>query len=246
MEAFSRAVDDAVDGEGSLEVKQKRLIEWRLCLGQVYAINPRGFGTQQSLVAELSRAVRRFEIPQSYFDDLLKGVELDLVKSRYENFKELETYCYYVAGTIGLICNAIFGERTEHHRRYAVTLGTAFQLTNIIRDVASDYVRGRIYLPTEELGRFGLQDTDLVVPGPDPRRKALMGFQIARAREYFRKAREALGGRGPLAAEIMTAIYYKLLCTIEKEGFDAPGPGIRLPLWQRFRAAIGVWRTGCC
>ena len=242
--AFSRAVDDAVDSEGTIDIKKNRLKEWRVCLDQAYAISSAGVGVHQSLLSELARAVERYSIPKQYFLDLLTGVEQDLTVTRYATFKDLERYCYYVAGTIGLICNAIFGERTERHAKYAVMLGTAFQLTNIIRDVKQDREGGRIYLPQEDLERFGVSEAELTAGHTNEKRISLMRFQAARARGYFERAWNLmadLGGRGPLAAEIMTAIYFRLLTEIERRGFDIHQDPIRLSMALRIRLALGVW-----
>src|SRR3989338_3348687 len=142
--AFSRLVVDAVDHAVNLEKAKSELSEWKDFLDRCYESNKI---PGHPLYPEMKETIERYKISKKYFEDLLRGVEMDLTKKRYESFSELETYCYHVAGTVGLLCNQIFGRPTEAHHSYAISLGTAFQLTNIIRDVGLDLERDRVYLP---------------------------------------------------------------------------------------------------
>lgn len=228
--AFSRLVDDAVDEAKTPEEARLQIELWRrrlaCCLnGQMSQEN----SLFHPIVPELRETIRRFEVPPSYFLDLLAGVEMDLTQKRYETFAELETYCYHVAGTIGLLCNHLFGVVEERHRQYAILLGSAFQLTNILRDLGSDAKRGRLYLPLEDLKRFGLSEDDLLEkrggasgPGASGPFLELMRFEAKRAERFFEKAVETLTPRERkkvLPAEMMAAIYHRLLQRLVKENF---------------------------
>src|SRR5690606_30658856 len=158
--------------------------------------------------------VSMFALPREPFDDLIDGVAMDLSKDRYETYDELLEYCRRVASAVGLVCIAIFGSRDEAARDYAVNLGLALQMTNIVRDVGVDLARGRVYLPQEDLRRFACTEEALrrgVVTGPV---RSLLALQIARARELFGRAAMALSrtdARQLVAAEIMGAIYQDIL-----------------------------------
>lgn len=223
--AFSRLVDDAVDEAASEPKARREIALWRDRLRFCYnGAQPLSEGDARAhpLLPELADAVGRFQIPREYFFDLLTGVEMDLQKKRYETFAELETYCYHVAGTIGLLCNHLFGYPEDRARSYAVLLGKAFQLTNIVRDVGKDAKIGRIYLPREELRRFQVAESDLLQGRSGPQFLDLMAFEAARAREYFRKAEGELAvekRRKILPAEMMSAFYQSILKKIEREGF---------------------------
>ena len=190
----------------------------------------------QPLVAE-------FSLPRRPFEDLVDGVAMDVGSRRYATFDELRTYCYRVASTVGLICVAIFGCRSEQARRYAVDLGLALQLTNILRDVSVDLARGRLYIPLEDLATFACTEDDLRagLVGSVPR---LLEHQARRARDYYARARAALprGERRQLvAAEIMGAIYQAILARIERRGYDVFSSIVRVPRPQRVAIAAGTW-----
>ncbi|HEX5036440.1 MAG TPA: presqualene diphosphate synthase HpnD [bacterium] len=214
--AFSRLVDDAVD-EAADEAKARGEIAlWRRRLAACY-----GEGSiddaalSHPLLPELKQTVALFSIPRAYFDDLITGMEMDLAKKRYASFDELETYCYHVASTIGLLCNHLFGYRDEEAaHRYAVLLGKAFQLTNIIRDVGKDAKLGRIYLPKEDLDRFGVLENDVLEGRASENFRRLMGFEAERASDYFARAFAALPQakrKKIVPAEMMAAFYQSLL-----------------------------------
>lgn len=222
--AFSRLVDDAVD-EASDESKAREEISlWRkrlaACYGEGDIADP---SIAHPLLSELKRTVELFSIPRSYFDDLITGMEMDLAKKRYVDFPELETYCYHVASTIGLLCNHLFGYRDDEAAlRYAVLLGKAFQLTNIIRDVGKDAEIGRIYLPKEDLDRFGVSEDDVLNGRDSDAFKRLMSFQAERASDYFGRAFAALPAakrRKIVPAEMMAAFYSSILKKTREQNF---------------------------
>jgi phytoene synthase len=215
---FCRAVDDAVDeadeGDGA-----HRLGQWREELARLYEggepLTPEGRG--------LLPHISRFSLPRSAFEDLIAGVSMDLGRRRYRTFDDLRRYCLGVASAVGLICVEIFGYRDVRTRDYAVELGIALQLTNIIRDVAADFERGRMYLPLEDLARFGCSEDDLRAGTVTPNVRELLKFECDRARQFYRTAEGTLpkiDARRMVAARIMGAIYLELLSTIERANYD--------------------------
>ncbi|HUP39116.1 MAG TPA: squalene/phytoene synthase family protein, partial [Vicinamibacterales bacterium] len=215
---FCRAVDDAVDEPGERD-PASALAQWREEIARVYgrqeAMTPQGRRLAPFIVA--------FSLPRSAFEDLIDGVAMDLQRSRYATFEELRQYCLRVASAVGLICVEIFGYRDVQTRDYAIDLGIALQLTNIIRDVAPDLERGRVYIPTEDLQRFACTENDLRAGVVNDRVRQLLAFQVDRARRFYRKAEAALPHRDErrmVAARIMGAIYSDLLRSIERAGYD--------------------------
>ena len=178
---------------------------------------------------------------------------LDAAPRRYRTFADLEPYCHRVASSVGLICAQIFGYTESGVLHYARDLGVALQLTNILRDVAVDFRRDRVYLPHDELERFGCSEHDLQAEVEHagngvrmPVVRDLLAFQAARARAYFASAAQALptvDAKRFVAAEIMRAIYFDLLQRIEDAGFDVFTSVIRVPRPRQARLAFGVWRT---
>ena len=188
----------------------------------------------------------RFQIPRQPFEDLILGLEMDLEGRRYNTFEELELYCYRVASTIGLISIEIFGYRNPSAREYAVNLGKALQLVNIIRDIESDARRGRIYLPKEDLDRFGLRPGEIFEARYGDPFIELMQCESDRAQEFFSRARKALAAedrRSMLAAEIMGAIYWRLLGRIRSRRYNVFGERVRVSrpvkLWTALSAFLG-------
>ena len=238
---FCRAVDDAVDdpAEASPEAVGRALAFWRAEVARVFE-GGQPESTQARAVQPLMAA---FELPRRPFEDLVDGVAMDVGSRRYATFAELREYCYRVASTIGLICNAIFGCRSEQSRRYAVDLGLALQLTNILRDVAPDLARGRLYIPLEDLAAFGCTEDDLRagLVGNVPQ---LLAHQARRAREHYARAHAALPRderRRLVAAEIMGAIYRAILARIERRGYDVFSSTVRVPRPRRAMIAAGTW-----
>lgn len=229
--AFCRYADDLIDEEEAgteiIEPSQRTLRK-RERLNRLRAEVERCYRgeSRHPILLPLSTVVRRFQIPKQYFLTLLDGMEMDLVRSRYATFEELREYCYSVASVVGLICIEIFGYQYEETKEYAVNLGIALQLTNILRDVKADAQRGRIYLPQEDLRAFGYSDEELLSNRYNLPFIELMRFETRRAREFYGKARAALRPderKTMFAAEIMDAIYYRMLEKIELNEFNVFG-----------------------
>jgi len=216
--AFCRYTDDIVDEEPDESRKVALLRRWRMELGNALR-NKSGM----PILNQLAATAQRFNIPVDHFYDLIRGVEMDLTTKRYETFAELEQYCFLVASSVGLMCRRIFGYRNESTRDYAVNLGIALQLTNIIRDVKDDARKGRIYLPREDLRRFGYSEEDLLAGRYTPEFINLMRFECERAKEYFARAHQALRDEDKhyfFAARIMWSIYAHILRRIELSNYN--------------------------
>jgi phytoene synthase len=246
---FCRAVDDAVDEgeEGAPGAACAALALWRDELARCFdGARP---GTPQGRT--LQPYVGRYHLPRQAFDALIEGVEMDVRQRRYETFGDLYEYCIRVASAVGLMCLEIFGYQNPAARQYAVDLGVALQLTNILRDVPGDLGRGRVYLPQEDFVRFGCREEDLRGEAEhagqgvrSPAVRQLLAFQARRAREYFARAAAALpaeDARRLIAAEIMGAIYRGILGRIETVDYDVFSRVIRLPRPRRALIAGGVW-----
>jgi phytoene synthase len=178
------------------------------------------------------------------FDDLVDGVEMDLRRSRYQTFDELIEYCRRVASAVGMMCIEVFGCRDSRSRDYAFNLGLALQITNIVRDIKADLKQGRVYLPQEDLQRFGVSE-DALAAGivTEPVRK-LLAHECQRARHFFTAARQAMPhaeARKLVAAEIMGGIYFEILQRIERRGYDVFSERIRVPKVVRARIALQIW-----
>lgn len=202
---------------------------------------------QYPVTISLADHARKLGIPQDYFQELIAGMEMDLTIRRYATFDELYPYCYRVASIVGLICLKVFGTMDPRARDYAVNLGVAFQLTNIIRDVGADAERDRIYVPLEDLARFGCSEKQLLAKTSSPEFIRLMEFQAARAHDYYQKAQtvyDALSSadrQSLLVAEIMRDIYFNLLTRIEKARFAVFSSRIRVPPLLRLTLALTAW-----
>jgi phytoene synthase len=242
--AFCRSVDDVADSNAPVRDKQELLDGWRRELDRCYDGNP-----QHPITVKLARSIQTFPIPKEYFEELITGVEMDLVHSRYPTFHELYEYCYRVAGVVGLMCIEIFGYRNPKAKDYAVNLGVALQLTNIMRDLKVDAERGRIYLPQDELARFGYHEDELLRGAYTPAFFELIRFVGSRARQYFDNARQLLAvedRRSLFAAEIMGTIYYRLLETIEASGYRVFDRTITLPTSHKLWIALSIWARSTC
>ena len=237
--AFCRETDDIVDAEREPTRKVILLRKWRMELGKALQGQ-----SEYSILNSLSATARRFRIPVELFYDLIHGVEMDLTTNRYETFDDLRKYCYHVASTVGLMCLEIFRPRNAQTKEYAINLGIALQLTNILRDVKIDAKYGRIYLPREDLLRFGCTEEDLFENRYTPEFVALMEFECNRANEYFRKAQALFpqeDKRVMFAAKIMERIYYHTLLRIEKNRYNVFQKSTRLPSFLQFLIAVKYW-----
>jgi phytoene synthase len=214
--AFCRFVDDIAD-DGTAAAPASMLERWRSELQQVYTGK-----VERPISLALAANVHRYKIPQRYFEEVIDGVEMDLTRKRYASFEELRLYCRRVASAVGLICIEIFGYRNPATRIYAERLGLAFQLTNILRDVREDAARDRIYLPQEDLARFGVSEEEILESAYTPAFSRLMEFEAQRARAFYREAGAALTSEdrpAMIAAEGMRLIYSALLERIVKSGY---------------------------
>jgi phytoene synthase len=189
-------------------------------------------------------ALRRFPIPRHALEEIIAGVEMDLDHPTYETWDALYPYCYRVASAVGLCCIEIFGYSDARAREYAVNLGVALQLTNILRDVQVDARNGRTYLPQADLRRFGVTTEDLAGGRYTPQFVQLMTFEAGRAREYYQRAWSALppaDARRLFAAEIMGRTYFALLHAIEARRFDVFGRRVTVPTARRVAIALRAW-----
>ena len=233
MYAFFRYCDDVSDGDvaGS---KADLLRNWRS------AIDANEVGKSQILPAFYD-AKSRHSIPSEYFHSMIDGVEADLVKSRYANFEELYRYCYCVASTVGLVCVYVYGfDQSPEALQMAEWRGIAFQLTNILRDVAEDLTLGRIYLPQEDLDRYALSEDDLRSGVDSPALREFMEFQVARARDYYARARDLEPRVEPdsrQSLQAMTRIYQALLQKVGQMGVTVLKKRARLSTVEKLRLA---------
>lgn len=214
--AFCRFVDDIADDE-SIREPAVLLQRWREELDRVYAGTP-----TRAISRALTDAIGRFAIPREYFDDFISGMEMDLSRKRYATFEELRLYCYRAASVVGLMCIEVFGYSNPAAKVYAENLGIAFQLTNILRDVKEDAGRGRIYLPLEDLERFGVTEDEILRGVYNDAFVGLMEFEAIRAREYYEAAERALPNEDRstlLTAEAMRLIYGSLLRLIVSSNY---------------------------
>lgn len=214
--AFCRLVDDIADSTG-LEAgeKARQLAVWRAALNRPVALEP-------SLAPEVRALIEKYSITPAMLEEIIDGVEMDLTISRYETFAALRKYCYRVASAVGLVSIEIFGYKNPACRDYAVELGLALQMTNILRDVQKDLANGRIYLPNEDMARFGYGEDDLVARTHDDRFVRLMQFEAGRAHRYFQAAAGLLpreDRRSMVGAQIMSSIYQALLRQMEQDRF---------------------------
>ncbi|MCC6271849.1 MAG: presqualene diphosphate synthase HpnD [Deltaproteobacteria bacterium] len=233
--ALSRVVDDAVDEHGPEEA-ERLLNFWREEIAACYSGTP-----THPVTRAMQGTVRRFEIPRRYLELLVEGCEMDLRKRRYENFQELYEYCYRVAGVIGLVCMKIFGLGGKEAEESAVDLGLALQLTNILRDIKVDAGLGRVYIPQEEIRRFGLEEQDLLAGKMQPKLLPLLQFQAERAQGYFDRAfagMKAQSHKPLIAAWIMGKTYHQILKKIRAKGYDVFTHPIKLSKWQKSWIAL--------
>ena len=244
--AFCRVVDDVADStELPIEEKRRQLGEWREEIGRACHGEP-----VTPLGREMAQIIRDCQIPREPLEEILNGVEMDLSITRYRAFPLLEQYCYRVASAVGLVSIEIFGCRAARSRDYAVALGMAFQLTNILRDVKKDASFGRIYLPLDEMASFGVAESEIVEGRWSEKMRQLFRFQHHRARHYFAKAhRLMVASDRPklIAAEIMREVYEGLLNEIERRHFDVMRAPVKLGRLEKtglvFRAKYREWRA---
>ena len=238
--AFCRQTDDIVDESIETdELKYEKLRKWRMELEK--SLNGHSVYT---ILNKLSRTIQKFNIPLEPFFDLLKGMEMDLQKKRYITFNDLQTYCYNVASTVGLMCIEIFGYRHPSAKDFAVNLGIALQLTNILRDVKKDAEHGRIYLPQEDLNKFEYNEEDVFNNLYNENFQRMMKYQVERARYYFNSATASLNledKKAMFAARAMQHIYYRMLNKIVDADYDVYNNQIKISTFKKVGISLGVW-----
>jgi phytoene synthase len=231
-------VDDVVDECHEAGIAARKLAWWRDEIEHTFAGNP-----THPVGRALHNTLDHFNLAKEYFLEIIDGMEMDLLQTRYENFAELSLYCYRVAGVVGLLAAEIFGYEDRNTLKYAHNLGLAFQLTNILRDVKEDAQRGRIYLPQDELAQFGVSERDILELQQTPATAGLMHFQAQRARSYYDKALDLLPEADRYTQRtglIMAAIYLTILKSIEDDSNQVLSHRISLsPLHKLWLA----WRT---
>jgi 15-cis-phytoene synthase len=240
--AFCREVDDVADEESaSIEQRRQRLAGWREDIRKACQQGAPCLPVGQ----ELKPVIARYSLPFGLFEELIRGVEMDLEVKRYETFAQLEHYCYRVASVVGLLSIEIFGYRNPRCRDYAVYLGKALQFTNILRDVRNDAARGRIYLPLEELERCGVRPEEILNLEYSPRFREAAASVAERARDFYRKARETLPDedrRSMGAAELMGSVYWRLLQKLEAQQFNVFDPTpTRVSKFQKLFLIFRTW-----
>ena len=241
---FCRAVDDAVDEEPSVP---EGLPRGRDAVGFWRAEIDRCYGDAEPVTAQgryLQPFVRQFDLPRQAFEDVIDGVAMDLDTTRYHTFADLFEYCRRVASAVGLVCIRIFGCQSPGSCDYALNLGVALQLTNILRDIKDDFARGRVYLPLEDLSAHHCTVADLEAGVVSVPVRALLAFECARAREFYQRAVDARppeDRRRLVAAEIMRAVYFETLRRIERNDYDVFTARVRVARPRQAAIALKQW-----
>lgn len=237
---FCRAVDDAVDENEAIEEARTAVAGWRCELARCYGDE----SPQTPQGQALKPCIAEFDLPRQAFEDVVDGVAMDLDHVRYQTFDDLLEYCRRVASAVGMICIRIFRCQSPSAREYALHLGVALQLTNILRDVRDDLQRGRVYLPLDDLAAAGCTVEDLARGEVTPPVRELMAFECRRAREFYAKAlaaRPVEDLRRLVAAEIMRAVYFETLSRIEQRGYDVFSGRARVPKPLQAMIALRQW-----
>jgi phytoene synthase len=238
--AFCRQTDDIVD-EGTISdaIKYDKLRKWRIELEKSLDGH-----SDYPLINKLSKTIQNFSIPLEPFFDLIKGMEMDLQKKSYLTFNDLQTYCYNVASTVGLMCIEIFGYKHHSAKDFAINLGIALQLTNILRDIKKDAEKGRIYLPKEDLEKFNYHESDVFNNTYNENFQRMMEYQVERAREYFNSATACLNRedkKAMFAARAMQHIYYRMLNKIVDVDYNVYQYKIKISTVKKVGISLGVW-----
>jgi 15-cis-phytoene synthase len=235
--AFMRLSDDLGDTPGvSRDQRAVNLNDWRCSLAA--ALQDEQY--DHAVFPALAQIVREYEIPHQYLFDVIDGVCMDLDFTGFETFENLQNYCYHVAGAVGLCCIHIWGFNDEEALDSAIDCGLAFQLTNILRDLGEDAAMGRVYLPREELKRFGYSAGDIASSCRDRRFRQLMDFEVGRTEEYYRKAESLFEYLAPAGKPILRAmlnVYDGILKEIKRRDYDVYSRRVRLPKWRKLLIA---------
>ena len=237
--AFCRLCDDIADEEMPLEEKGRLFAATRRLLDD----SMRGDNDGPVFTA-LEDAANAFGIPKEYFEEIIEGVEMDLTKTRFANFEELRAYCYKVASVVGLVCIEVFGYKDPRAKEYAIDLGLAMQITNILRDVKEDAERDRIYLPLDEIERFGYSVEDLMAGVVNEPFRRLMNHQASRARAYFDSGKRLLpliDQESRVCPAVLHGVYGALLDRIESSGFEVFERRIRVSTPKKLMITARHW-----
>lgn len=238
--SFCRHSDDIVDDEhADFDTKKKNLEEWKNEF-----INSLNSNSRIKILIDLKYIIDKYKISPDIFLDLLKGMEMDLEKSSYKTFDELKQYCYFAASTVGLMTIEVFGYKDKAIKEYAINLGIALQLTNILRDVKKDALKGRIYLPIDDIEKYGYSEKDLIDSVYNENFQKLMKYECEIAKSFYKKANSYLvkseKGR-MMSARIIEHIYFKLLEKIEKCDFNVFEKRIRISKIRKLYLAYAVF-----
>jgi len=237
--AFCRLSDDYSDEEIPIDEKAALLSGLHEQLDEAFEGR-----AESGVFVALLDASQRYGIPKDYFHEIINGVEMDLVNSRYGNFEDLYQYCYRVASVVGLVCIEIFEYTDPKAREYATDMGIAMQLTNILRDIKEDCERGRVYLPQDELKKFGVTEESLQAGDTCPEFRAMMSEQVSRAREYFERSAALLPllkPRSRLCPAVLRALYSAVLDRIEARNYDVFGERVALSSREKLALMAKVW-----
>jgi len=247
--AFCRYVDDQVDLAPDEKARLRALADLEHVLHGVYETEaPGSLAHGLPWLPAFQETVQRRAIPQSYFEDLIAGVEMDLGQVRIKNWNELERYCYHVASVVGLIMVHVMTDPEPELLKPARDLGTAMQLTNILRDIQEDWERDRLYLPEDELRKFGLTADDIAAQRMSDSFRAMMRFQIGRARNYYSYAESGIAALpkdgSQFCARLMSTVYGAILSEIERADYQVFRGRVRVSLARKLRLALKVWLVG--
>lgn len=237
--AFCREVDDIVDECQDVSIARAKLAWWRNEVSNIFVGHP-----EHPVGRALVPLVREFGLPATELDEIITGMEMDLIQNRYADFDQLQLYCHRVAGVVGLLSARIFGYQDARTEAYAHNLGLAFQLTNIIRDVGEDARRDRIYLPLDELARFGVSEADILHGRETENFSQLMAFQGERANRYYAQAFAELPAadrKNQRTGLIMAAIYHTVLDEVRQDGYHVLNQRISLTPLRKLWIAFKTW-----
>ena len=238
--AFCRKTDDIVDDDSvSIEERFAKINDWRKELDKALKEN-----SDNPLLNQLKKTINKFNIPIEPFFELIKGMEMDLEKNKYETFDELYEYCYRAASTVGLMCIEIFGYRNSSTKDFAVNLGIAFQLTNILRDIKKDALNGRIYIPRNDLEKYGYSEEELLKSKYNDSFVELMKYESERAKEFYKKADSFLSKEDKglmFSARIMQHIYFNVLKKIEKVNYNVFENYAKISKFRKILIMLGVY-----
>ncbi len=236
--AFCRYCDDVADDDLPADEKRRLLAETRERLH-----DPR-LGSEDPVFKALESTAGTFGIPRRHFEEVIRGVEMDIEAARFQTFDQLREYCRLVASSVGLICIELFGYADPAARDYAVDLGIAMQLTNVIRDIREDAARGRVYLPLEDIDSFGYSERELMDGRNNESFRGLMAFQTERARRYFDSGARLfplLSRESKACAAALHQVYSRILNRIESSGYDVFGRRIGLSTGEKLLLAARLW-----